>query len=352
MSKLNCIFGDRRLIELFSHFILTTASRRMLSLALAATMGLGAGPSHKSDTRYVVLVMEGHNIRLQPQVNGLRDGLEELKYVEGENLNWQRIDGGTSEELRANLKSLLQRQRVDVMVTLGTAETNVAKEIAQKVPTVFLPAADPVKSGFVHSLASPGSNLTGLTFFTDNENLGKQLEVFKQVVPSLDRIGVVFDERLKPAGLNESWKRLGVVAPWLGIHLTELPVMSTAEASRKIASLPNRGMSAGVFVYCSGLFKDVQGLAAAATKRKLPLFGCNAFQVAEQNVLLSYAPDLYSLGYRGAWFVDRILKGAKPQDLPVETPRKFELVINNKTAGEIGLKIPPEMLMLADRVFR
>ena len=96
--------------------------------------------------------MEGHNIRLQPQVNGLRDGLEELKYVEGENLNWQRIDGGTSEELRANLKSLLQRQRVDVLVTLGTTETNVAKDIAPSIPMVFLPAADPVKSGFVHSL--------------------------------------------------------------------------------------------------------------------------------------------------------------------------------------------------------
>ena len=111
-------------------------------------------------------------------------------------------------------------------------------------------------------------------------------------------------------------------------------------------------MSGGVYVFCSGLFKDAEGLAAAATKRKLPLFGCNAFQVAEQSVLLSYAPDLYSLGYRGAWFVDRIFKGAKPQDLPVETPRKFDLVINNKVASEIGLKIAPEMLMLADRVFR
>jgi putative ABC transport system substrate-binding protein len=84
----------------------------------------------------------------------------------------------------------------------------------------------------------------------------------------------------------------------------------------------------------------------------LPLFGCNAFQVAEQNVLLSYAPDLYSLGYRGAWFVDRIFKGTKPQDLPVEVPRKFELVVNNRIAGEIGVKIPAGMLMLTDRVFR
>jgi putative ABC transport system substrate-binding protein len=152
--------------------------------------------------------------------------------------------------------------------------------------------------------------------------------------------------------LTESWKRLAVVASWLGIQLIEWPVMSTVEASYKIASLPNPAMNAGVFVFCSGLFKDAEDLAAAATKRKLPLFGCNAFQVAEQSVLLSYAPDLYSLGYRGAWFVDRIFKGAKPQDLPVETPRKFELVINNRIAGEIGLSISPGILMLADRVFR
>ena len=331
---------------------MTKTFRQMLFLTLAAMLGLGIGPAQKRGTLDVVIVMEGRNVRLQPQVNGLRDGLEELKYVEGENLNWQRIDGETSEELRANLKSLLQRQQVDVLVTLGTTETNVAKEIAPKIPMVFLPATDPVKSGFVHSLASPGTNLTGLTFFTGSENLGKQLEVFKQVVPSLDKVGVLFDARLKSAALSESWKRLAVVASWLGIHLTEMPVASAAEASRKITSLPNPAMSGGVFVFCSGLFKDVEGLAAAATKRKLPLFGCNAFQVAEQNVLLSYAPDLYSLGYRGAWFVDRIFKGAKPKDLPVETPRKFELVINSRVAGDIGLKISPEMLMLADRVFR
>ena len=296
--------------------------------------------------------MEGYNIRLQPQINGLRDGLEELKYVEGENLKWQRIEGGTSEELRTNLKSVVERQRMDVLVTLGTTETNLAKEVAPSIPTVFLPAADPVKSGFVRSLPSPGTNLTGLTFFTDNENLGKQLEVFKQVVPSLDKVGVLFDSRLKSPALSENWKRLTIVGSWLGIRLIELPVTSSAEASRKIASFPNQTMSFGVFVFCSGLFKDVEGIASAATKRKLPLFGCNAFQVAEQNVLLSYAPDLYSLGYRGAWFVDRIFKGAKPQDLPVETPRKFELAINSKVASEIGLKISPEMLMLADRVFR
>jgi ABC-type uncharacterized transport system substrate-binding protein len=321
-------------------------------IALAAMMGLGAGPVEKTRILRVAMVMEGHNIRLQPQINGLRDGLEELKYIEGENLNVRQVNGGTNEELRANLKSLLQVRQFDIIVPLGTSETAVAKEVAPDIPMIFLPAADPVKAGFVHSLASPGTNLTGLTFFTDSENLGKQLEVFKQIVPSLNKVEILFDSRLKSAVLTESWKRLAVVASWLGIHLSELPVLSTAEASRKIASLTNPAMNAGAFVFCSGLFKDVEDLAAAATKRKLPLFGCNAFQVAEQNVLLSYAPDLYSLGYRGAWFVDRIFKGAKPKDLPVETPRKFELVINNRIAGEIGLSISPAILMLADRVFR
>jgi len=331
---------------------MTKTNWRLFILALAGMIGLGMGPVQKPSILRVVMVMEGHNIRLQPQINGLRDGLEELKYIDGENLNVRQVNGGTSEELRANLKSLLQVRQFDIIVPLGTSETAVAKEVAPDIPMVFLPAADPVKSGFVHSLASPGTNLTGLTFFTDSENLGKQLEVFKQTVPLLNRVGILFDARLKSAFLTESWKRLAVVASWLGIRLIELPVLSTAEAARKIASLPNPAMNAGVFVFCSGLFKDAEDLAAAATKHKLPLFGCNAFQVAEQNVLLSYAPDLYSLGYRGAWFVDRIFKGAKPQDLPVETPRKFELVINNRIAGEIGLSISPAILMLADRVFR
>jgi ABC-type uncharacterized transport system substrate-binding protein len=332
--------------------MMTKTFWRMSILALAGMTGLGIGPVQKPSILRLVIVMEGRNIRLQPQINGLHDGLEELKYIEGDNLNLRQVDGGTNEELRANLKSLLQIRRFDIIVPLGTSETAVAKEVAPDIPMVFLPAADPVKSGFVHSLASPGTNLTGLTFFTDSENLGKQLEVFKQIVPSLHKVGILFDARSKSAVLTESWKRLAVVASWLGIHLIELPVTSAAEAARKIASLPNLAMNTGVFVFCSGLFKDAEELSTAATKRKLPLFGCNAFQVAEQNVLLSYAPDLYSLGYRGAWFVDRIFKGAKPQNLPVETPRKFELVINNRIAVEIGLKISPEILMLADRVFR
>ena len=324
----------------------------MFFVAVAGMSALALGPVQEPGMGHVVIVMEGRNVRLQPQINGLRDGLEELKYFEGSNLHWQQVHGATQEEVRVNLRALLRRQRFDVMVTLGTSETVVAREVAPEVPLVFLPAADPVKSGFVQSLASPNTNLTGLTFFIGSESVGKQLEVFKQVVPSLRQVGVIFDGRVKSPSSSESWNRLGAVASWLGIRLIKLPVASTDQASGKMSSLLNMGTNAGIFVLCSGLFKDLEGLAAIAIKRKLPLFGCNAFQVADQNVLLSYAPDLYSLGYRGAWFVDRIFKGTKPQDLPVETPRKFDLVINNRAAGEIGLRIPAEMLMLADRVFR
>jgi putative tryptophan/tyrosine transport system substrate-binding protein len=324
---------------------------RMLFFALAGMTGLAFGPVQKS-IPHLVLVMEGVNVRLQPQVDGLRDGLEELKYVRGENLAWKLVEGGTQDELRSKLKSLIQLEKVDLLVTLGTSETAIAKEIAPHFPIVFLPASNPIKSGFVQSLARPGANLTGLTFFTDSQSVGKQLQIFKQVVPSLRKVWAVFDDRMKSAATRESSNRLTTVAPWLGIELAAQPVTSTDEAARKISSLSSSGMSSGVFVLCSGLFKQLDGLVLAAMKRKLPLFGCNAFQVAEQNVLVSYAPDLYFLGYRGASFVDRMLKGAKPRDLPVETPRKFELVINNKTAGEIGLRIAPEILMLADRVFK
>jgi putative ABC transport system substrate-binding protein len=316
-----------------------------------AVIALAGAPVPTRPIPHLVILMEGRNIRLQPQVNGLRDGLEELKYVEGNNLDWKLIDGGTAEELRANLRSVLQRQRVDVMITLGTTETAVARETAPHIPTVFLPDPDPVESGFVHSLAKPGTNLTGLTFFIDREGAGKQLAVFHQLVPSLREVAVIFDRRLRPAGDGVSWHRLAAVARSLRIQLNVVPVASAAEASRKIAALSPAGSTAGAFVICSGLFKDLEELASTAAKRKQPLFGCNAFQVAEQNVLASYAPDLYSLGYRGAWFVDRIINGEKPHGIPVETPRKFELAINKKAARETGLRIPSEMLMLADRVF-
>jgi putative ABC transport system substrate-binding protein len=214
-----------------------------------------------------------------------------------------------------------------------------------------MPATDPVQSGFVSSLAAPRTNLTGLTYFIDSESVGKQLEIFKQIVPSLRQVVALTDGRPN-GGMNDQLRaRLKLTAARLGVELSELAASSTAGASNDLMSIFKRAAGAGVFVVCTGLFRSLGDLAAAAAKLRAPLFGCSAAQVAEQKVLMTYAPDLYAIGYRGAWYVDRILKGARPHTLAVETPRKFDLVINRKTAQEIGLKVPPELLMLADRVF-
>ncbi len=307
------------------------------------------GSTASSQTHRLLIVMEGRASRVQPQEQGLRDGLEELGYIEGKNLVTDRINEEGVERLRTSVASYVQKQRVDLIVTLGMAETAAAKNVTTKLPIIFLPVGNPVQSGFVKSLAIPGANITGLTFYTGFENIGKQFEVFTEVVPSMRQVLILSDGRYPSGG--QRLKSITSIAQHFGIELNSQSVKSVADGISAVAALPKAARKSGIFIFCSGLFRDLKDLAAVATKKRLPLFGCNAFQVAEQDVLLSYAPDLYSMGYRGAALADKVLKGVKPQTLPVETPIKFELVINRRTATAIGLKIRPEMLTLADRVF-
>lgn len=311
---------------------------------------LGIGPVKQSTIHRVEIVIEGRTSRIPPQVSGLRGGLEELHYVEGENLVLDVLQDDAPDRLRSMLAEQVQQHKVDVIVALGTAETDIAREVTQTIPIVFLPAVDPVQSGFVRSLARPETNVTGLTFFTDSENVGKQLEVFKNVVPSLRQVIAIGDGRKRSDANQQGQRRLNLIASHLGVELSERAVRSIAEASELTLNWKG-GSTAGIFVVCSGLFKDLTGLASMAMKRRAPVFGCNGFQVSEQRVLMTYSADLYSIGYRGAGFVHRIFKGAMPQHLPIETPTKFDLVINHRIAAELGLKIPPKMLLLADRVF-
>jgi putative ABC transport system substrate-binding protein len=299
--------------------------------------------------RVVVLVTGGPTL-IPPQLRGLRDGLEEAGYIEGKNLAIDLLQGEDYKSLDASLKRLMHH-RIDAIVTASAAETSIARGITNEIPIIFMPAGNPVALGFVKSLSKPGTNLTGLTFFRDFEDTGKQLQVFKQVVPALRKVTTFYDGRKENVFSSSSLEALKRVAAHLGIQLSEKPVASISEAERAIKLLP-RTTTSGVFLICGPMFRSLEKIAAIAVQKRLPLFGCAASQVAEENVLLTYAPDLYNMGYRGAWYVDRILKGAKPQDLPVENPAKFELTINLKTANEIGLTIPPDVLMLADRVFQ
>jgi ABC-type uncharacterized transport system substrate-binding protein len=316
----------------------------VLVLALLVTIALAG--EKESDVYRVGVMVTGSQAIINPQIKGLLNGMEDAGYIEGKNVLVDLLREDADDKLRARVKAYIQ-QRIDVIVATSGAETAIARELTDKIPIVFMPAAEPVGSGFVKSLARPGTNLTGLTFYTNLEDIGKQLAVFKEVVSSMRQVIVLYDGRNDPTQAA-SLTAVRKTAAHLAIKLKEKPIKSIVEAEQALSALPKT--AAGVFVICGTVFRSIKGIASIAIRKSMPLFGCSASQVIEQNVFLTYAPDLYYIGYRGASYVDRILRGAKPQYLPVETPTKFELVINLKTAKEIKLTVPSEVLILADRV--
>lgn len=288
---------------------------------------------------------------LTPELNGLRQGLGAAGYIEGKNLFLEISSTKTYEELRPAAKAYVDK-KTDVIVTFGSTATNVAKKTTREVPIVFLYGQDPVQQGFVKSMAHPGTNLTGLTLAPDFELQGKRLELFKEAVPALKRVAVLYNGRADARHHAMSFATVRKVAPSLGLKLVEMPVKSTAELEPSLASV-NRASADGIFTICASMFRGFLGkMADVAIAKKLPLMTCFAEGVAEDGGLLDYQTHRGRIAQRGAWYVDRILKGAKPADLPVETPMYFELVINLKTAKQIGLTIPPNVLARADRVIR
>ena len=299
---------------------------------------------------HVVILRIDKSDTVLPQVRGLYDGLEEAGYFDGKNLNIEHVKAGQADQLRDRLANIV-RKNVDVVVATSANEAAVARQVTSKIPIIFVPAIDPVGMGFVKSRARPSGNLTGLSFTRDPEDNGKQLAVFKQIVPAMRNVIMFYDgqpaTRTSPAILAS----VNRVAQNLKIQLRQNPAASAAEAAQILHSTPAKTID-GVFLICSATFRGMTPLANRAAQRAVPLFGCTTTQVAEEGALMTYTPDIYYIGYRGAWYIDRILKGARPEELPVETPTKFELVISLKVSERIGLTIPPETLILADKVFR
>jgi putative tryptophan/tyrosine transport system substrate-binding protein len=299
---------------------------------------------------YRVLIIQADNPYYAPaQIKGLRDRLSELGYIGGKNVVYDLLQEENYDALRASLKALVLGN-VDVIVAIGQLEAALASELTDKIAIIFMPGGDPVGAGLVRSLAAPGTNLTGLTYL-EPKAIAKQVQVFKEAVPSLRRMLVLHDSRNENASTSTSLSIVRKVAAHLKINLIERSVKSLSEGEQTISLLPTDPMT-GVFAICSSLFRGIRSIASVAVQRKLPVFGCSARQVADEGVLITYAPDLYYIGNRAGWYLDRILRGARPQDLPVETPRKFDLAINLKTADAIGIKIPPEVLQRADKVTR
>ena len=297
---------------------------------------------------YRIVAVLGGNV-VPASEKGLRDGLTDLGYIENRNFIYQILHSQDPEKLRAVIQGHGE-QKPDLFVTFGEAETAIVKEAARTFPIVFLGVAAPLDAGFVKSLTKPATNLTGIAFYRGPGDHAKKLEILKEAVPTLKRAIILYDQQKENVTESSALGIIKQVARHLGIRIVERPVRSAADAERTISSVPKR--MAGILPICRGIFWDIKAVASMAIKRGLPLSGCSKRQTVEDRVLIAYAPDVYRIGRRGAWYVHGILHGAKPQDLPVETPLKFELTVNVKTADAIGLKIPPEVLQRADKVIR
>jgi len=276
-------------------------------------------------------------------------GLRDLGYVEGRNVVIEyRFSEGRNEQLPA-LVTQLVALKVDVIVAGSTLHTLATKQATTTLPIVFTSVGDPVASGFVTSLARPGGNITGLSTLVP-ELVGKCLEQLKQAVPGVSRVSVL----RQPGALGERTeqdflKEAEVAARALGVQLQVVEARRPAEFDRAFSDMTRARAGALTVLPTTMFVSERRRLVDLAIKNRLPaVFPYREF--VEAGGLMAYGPNLADLFRRAATYVDKILKGAKPADLPVEQPTKFELIINLKTAKALGLTIPPSLLQRADQV--
>lgn len=280
------------------------------------------------------------------RIDAFRQGLHELGYLEGKNITVEYRYAEGNRERFADLAAEMVRLRPDVIYVGSTGFARAAKKATSTIPIVTT-GGDLVGEGLVSSLGQPGGNLTGSTNISPDLS-GKRLEVLRQAVPSASRIAVLY----VPFGNDaEEAKQTELAARILGITVYPVQVRSADEFSGAFAGMRRQNAHALVIIQGSLNNSHIKELAELSVKNRLPSIG-ESPDYAENGCLLSYGPNNDDLWRRGAIFVDKILKGRKPADLPVEQPTKFELVINLKTAEQIGRTIPPNVLARADRVIK
>jgi len=282
------------------------------------------------------------------RIEAFRQGLRELGYVEGKNiLIEQRYAEGQLNHMN-ELAAELVRLKVDVIVTIGPAATRPAKEATHAIPIVMGVDDDPVGNGFVASLARPGRNITGLASLAP-EIGGKQLELLKEIVPRLSRVAVL-GTSTQP-GNAQSLREAEVAAGALAVKLQYLDVLSPKDIEPVFRTASNGRAEAVLVLRASIFFSHRKQIVDLAAKRQLPAMYYTT-EYVEEGGLMTYGVSITDLFRRAATYVDKILKGAKPAELPIEQPTKFELVVNLKTAKRIGLTIPPNVLARADKVIK
>jgi putative ABC transport system substrate-binding protein len=279
------------------------------------------------------------------RVGALRAGLRDLGYVEGKNIVVEFRWAEDKYDRLPDLAAELVRLNVDVLVSQGTSGTLAAKRATTTIPIVMPNAGDPVSTGIVASLARPGGNVTGTTYFNP-EISAKRLEILKEAVPRMKRVAVLLNP-VSPL-VVPILREMGIAAESLKLEIQQYEARAPKEFENAFAAMAKRRVDAAVVVDEAMLIANANAIAALAVRQKLPSIGFLEF--AEAGGLMAYGVNLIETFRRAAYFVDKILKGAKPADLPIERATKFGLVINRLTARAVGITIPQSILLRADRV--
>ena len=321
--------------------------RRFLltSLAGAVATPLAAKAQQSTKIYRIGLLIGASEAFVSSYIEIFRQALRDLGYIEGRNIAIElRYADGHYDRLRALAADLVQL-KVDIVVTEGTPPTRAAKQATKTIPIVMTVTGDPVVAGLVTNLARPGGNLTGASFFL-SELGAKRLQLLKEAIPTLSRVAVVWNPSNEVHG--PTVKRFETTAMTLGVDVQHIKIQAPADVDNALLVISKRRESLVVLEdaminVCSTQIADV------AAKHRLPtIFGLSTF--AEAGGLMAYGPNRHELWRRAATFVDKILRGAKAGELPVEQSVRFDMVINVRTAKALGLTIPPSLLLRADQV--
>ena len=318
---------------------------RTLAIVLVLTASAAAGQEPTKVARVGFLAQVSASA-ISARIDAFR--LRDLGYIEGQNLKIEWRDaGGDAHRLEA-LAAELVSMKVDVIVTAGPADTRAAKKATSTIPIVMAQDSDPIGNGFIASLARPGGNITGLATQSP-EVTGKQLELLKEIVPKLSRVAVMSSSNIP--GNAQAVKEANVAASALGLRLLHLDIIQAEEIENAFKAVKDGRAEAILVLGGPVLNTRHTQLTALAARSRLPATYTRP-EFVEAGGLMTYGASYNDLYRRAATYVDKIFKGANPADLPVEQPTKFELVINLKTAKQIGLAIPANVLARADRVIK
>jgi putative tryptophan/tyrosine transport system substrate-binding protein len=325
------------------------AGKTSLCLSLFALLFALCMSAHAQQAGKVYRIAYLGSAARGPFSDAFAQGLREHGYELGKNLIIEYRSAEGKFDLLPSLATELVRLNVDVIVTSINPTIVAAMQATATIPIVMTFSNDPLGAGLVNNLARPGGNLTGLTIDTGDEFLGKRLELMKETSGNLSRVAVLYNS----TNVAHQLYLKNLEAPSRVLKFTLVPVGYRDSGDFENAFHTITSAQAGaVFLFSDGAsFGQRVLIANLAVKRRLPS-GFPAKEYVEAGGLLSYGPDLVHISRRGAAYVDKILKGAKPADLPIEQPTKFELVINLKTAKQIGVTIPPSVLARADRVIK